>query len=291
MNKLNFKSKFTLFVVLLGLFIFDKQISNAENNKKIVALGGTITETIYALGGGNMLVGVDVSSIYPAEANKLPKVGYWRRLSAEGVLSLKPTHVIATYDAGPPEVLAQFEKAGVKVVKLPAVFTYEQVKANINLIAKTIEKENEAKTIIAKLDKDYNVLAPKIKKIKSKANALFLYLRNGKILDAGGKNTPADGMISIAGGINIANSLDGWKTVTSEFFLTAQPDVIIVTKTGLESAGGIEALKAIPGLSATPAVKNNNIIILDDIAFLGFGPRFVESLEQTFKAFSKVKNK
>lgn len=294
-NKFNSFLKVSLIlvsIVLINLFGINKLLAQgqaSQSQPRIVTLGGTITETIYALGGGNMIVGTDVSSIYPAEANKLPKVGYWRRLSPEGVLSLKPTHVLATYDAGPPDVLAQFEKAGVKVVKLPAVFTYEQVKSNINLIAKSIGKDKEAVTINNKLDKEYKALLQNIKKLESKPNALFLYLRNGKILDAGGKNTPADGMISIAGGNNIASSLDGWKTVTSEFFLTSQPEVIIVTKTGLESAGGLDALKNIPGLSATPAVKSNNILVLDDIAFLGFGPRFCESLSETVKAFAKVK--
>jgi iron complex transport system substrate-binding protein len=281
-----------VFLIILNLFgSINLQAEGQQSQIRIVTLGGTITETIYAIGAGNMIVGTDVSSIYPAEANKLPKVGYWRRLSPEGVLSLKPTHVIATYDAGPPDVLAQFEKAGVKVVKLPAVFTFEQVKSNINLIAKSIGKDKEAITINNNLDKDYKAISSNIKKLATKPNALFLYLRNGKILDAGGKNTPADGMISIAGGNNIASSLDGWKTVTSEFFLTSQPDVIIVTKSGLESAGGLDALKNIPGLSATPAVKSNNILVLDDIAFLGFGPRFCESLSETVKAFSKVKKK
>ena len=294
-NKFNSFLKVSLLlvsIVIVNLFSSNNVLAEgqaSQSQPRIVTLGGTITETIYSLGGGSMIVGTDVSSIYPAEANKLPKVGYWRRLSPEGVLSLKPTLVIATYDAGPPEVLVQFEKAGVKVVKLPAVFTFEQVKSNINLIAKSIGKDKEAVTINNKLDKEYKALLPNIKKLKNKPNALFLYLRNGKILDAGGKNTPADGMISIAGGNNIASTLDGWKTVTSEFFLTSQPEVIIVTKTGLESAGGLEALKSIPGLSATPAVKSNNILVLDDIAFLGFGPRFCESLSETVKAFAKVK--
>lgn len=280
-----------IFSLFLGLIIFTYTNSFAQTKQdiRIVSLGGTITETIFALGGGKMAVGVDVSSIYPTEAEKLPKVGYWRRLSPEGVISLKPTHVIATYDAGPEAVLQQFEKAGIKVIKLPAVFSFNQVKENINTIANAIGKIDESKKVIAKLEADYKKVVPKIKSLKKKPKTLFLYLRNGKILDAGGKNTPADGMINIAGGTNVASELEGWKTVTSEFFLTAQPDVLILTKTGLESAGGAEALKNIPGLGATPAVKNNNILILDDVAFLGFGPRFVESLEQTLVGFEKVK--
>jgi len=292
-NKIN---KYIFLSILINLLLINpfnnSSLNSAETkseNNRIVTLGGTITETVYALGAGGDIVGTDISSIYPAETDKLPKLGYWRRLSPEGVLSLKPNLILATYDTGPQNVLDQFEKAGIKVIKIPAVFTFNQVKENIELIAKAINKEKEAKKIIAKLDKEYKPLSSKITKLKYSPKTLFLYLRNGKILDAGGNNTPADGMISIAGGTNVAKSLEGWKIVTNEFFLTSQPDVIIVTKTGLESAGGMEALKNIPGLSATPAIKNNKVLVYDDIEFLGFGPRFTESLSKLYKSYSKIK--
>jgi len=292
-NKIN---KYIFLSILINLLLINpfnnSSLNSAETkseSNRIVTLGGTITETVYALGAGGDIVGTDISSIYPAETDKLPKLGYWRRLSPEGVLSLKPNLILATYDTGPQNVLDQFEKAGIKVIKIPAVFTFNQVKENIELIAKAINKEKEAKKIIAKLDKEYKPLSSKITKLKYSPKTLFLYLRNGKILDAGGNNTPADGMISIAGGTNVAKSLEGWKIVTNEFFLTSQPDVIIVTKTGLESAGGMEALKNIPGLSATPAIKNNKVLVYDDIEFLGFGPRFTESLSKLYESYSKIK--
>lgn len=292
-NKINNYIFLSILINLLLINPFNNSSLNSaetkSENNRIVTLGGTITETVYALGAGGDIVGTDISSIYPAETDKLPKLGYWRRLSPEGVLSLKPNLILATYDTGPQNVLDQFEKAGIKVIKIPAVFTFNQVKENIELIAKAIDKEKEAKKIIAKLDKEYKPLSSKITKLKYSPKTLFLYLRNGKILDAGGNNTPADGMISIAGGTNVAKSLEGWKTVTNEFFLTSQPDVIIVTKTGLESAGGMEALKNIPGLSATPAIKNNKVLVYDDIEFLGFGPRFTESLSKLYKSYSKIK--
>ena len=237
-NKIN---KYILLSILINLLLINPfnniSLNSAENKSetnRIVTLGGTITETVYALGAGGNIVGTDISSIYPTETEKLPKLGYWRRLSPEGVLSLKPNLVLATYDAGPQTVLDQFEKAGIKVIKIPAVFTFNQVKENIDVIAKAINKEQEGQKIIAKLEKEYKPLSTKISKLKYNPKTLFLYLRNGKILDAGGNNTPADGMISIAGGVNVAKSLEGWKTVTNEFFLTSQPDVIIVTKSPKE---------------------------------------------------------
>ena len=59
------------------------------------------------------LVGVDTTSLYPEAARRLPSVGYARSLSAEGVLSLRPTLIVASEDAGPPAVLRQLSAAGV----------------------------------------------------------------------------------------------------------------------------------------------------------------------------------
>ncbi len=67
---------------------------------RIVSIGGPVTEIVYALGADKDLVGVDTSSIYPEAATKLPQVGYQRMLSAEGVLALHPTLILASADAG-----------------------------------------------------------------------------------------------------------------------------------------------------------------------------------------------
>src|SRR5690606_3033309 len=79
-----------------------------------------ITEIVYALDAGERLVGADASSIYPAAANKLPKVGYYRSFSIEGVASLKPGLVLASDQSGPPQALAQLRKLGSQVVLLPS---------------------------------------------------------------------------------------------------------------------------------------------------------------------------
>ena len=81
--------------------------------RRIVSVGGALTEIVYALEAQGELVGVDTTSLYPVVAQQLPQVGYARTLSAEGVLSLAPTQLIATEEAGPQAVLRQVRDAGV----------------------------------------------------------------------------------------------------------------------------------------------------------------------------------
>ncbi|SUC46631.1 Hemin-binding periplasmic protein hmuT precursor [Providencia stuartii] len=56
----------------------------------------------------------DSTSLHPAQAVKLPDVGYMRMLNAEGVLSMRPTLVLASELAKPSMALSQIEKSGVK---------------------------------------------------------------------------------------------------------------------------------------------------------------------------------
>ena len=80
---------------------------------RVIALGGDITEIIYRLGEQSRLAGRDATSNFPAEAQAIPAVGYFRQLGAEGVLSLKPDLILAAASAGPPEVLQQISSTGV----------------------------------------------------------------------------------------------------------------------------------------------------------------------------------
>ena len=63
--------------------------------ERILTLGGAVTETVFALGCGDRLVGTDLTSRYPQAAAALPKTGYLRALGAEGVLSLRPSLILA----------------------------------------------------------------------------------------------------------------------------------------------------------------------------------------------------
>ena len=79
---------------------------------RLITLGGSITEIVYALGAEAQLVGTDSTCFYPPAAAKTPKVGYFRQLSAEGILSLRPDVIVGTDDIGPPAVIDQVGSAG-----------------------------------------------------------------------------------------------------------------------------------------------------------------------------------
>jgi iron complex transport system substrate-binding protein len=93
--------------------------AGGADRARIVAVGGDVTEILYALGADALIVATDTTSLYPSAALQTPKVGYLRSLAAEGILSLEPTLVIAAGGAGPPETLAQLRDAGVGCCRSP----------------------------------------------------------------------------------------------------------------------------------------------------------------------------
>jgi len=260
----------------------------APDSRRIVTLGGSVTEIVFALGSGAEIAGTDLSSIYPAEVHKLPRVGYWRSVSAEGVLSLEPSLVLADHEAGPPTSLQQIKKAGVRVEQLPETMSLEGMRNRITAIASLLGKQTEGEELLRRMEQEYADAQKLVATLPGKPRTLFVYMRGASIFSAGGAGTHADAMIKLCGGENVASSLEGMKPVSAEFFMQSRPDVLIVTKAGLESAGGIEQLRARPGLAETPAIRNSRIVVVDDLAFLGFGPRMPQAVRQVAMVYSEM---
>ena len=249
-----------------------------EDTSRIVTLGGTITEIVFALGAGERVVGVDASSSFPETANQLPKVAYHRRLSAEGVLSLRPTLIIATTEAGPPEAIQQLKSAGVTVLVLPHEPTIEGAIAKIERIAAALDAQAHGAALIQTLKEELQQVQSSIPQNAAQAKILFLYARGQGTLMVAGQDTSADTMIGLAGGTNAVQGYTGYKPLTSEAAVAAAPDVILLMDSGLESIGGAQGLWQLPGLALTPAGQQGRVLSMDGLLLLGFGPRLGQAV-------------
>lgn len=248
-------------------------VVSAQAAERIVSTAGAITETLYALGVQGDLVAADVSSVYPVEATKLPSVGYARQLSAEGILSVNPTLVMVTEDAGPPEVITQVESTGVKVLRLSNKHTPEAAIERIQKIGEAVNRPAEAAKLAETLQAELETAKALVAAAPERPKVLFIYARGGGTMNVSGAGTSAQSIIELAGGVNAVTGFDNYKPLTAEGAVAAAPDVILLTSRGLESAGGVEALLKQPGLALTPAGKAKRVIAMDDLFLLGFGPR------------------
>lgn len=262
--------------------------ANAVAPHRIITIGGGLTETVYALGAQNLLVGNDTTSYYPAEAEKLPKVGYQRTLSAEGILSLNPDLIILTQEAGPPSVLKQVESAGVSLLKLKAGRSLSDVKANIFAIGKALRREKEAEILVDQINAESENLKSVIEKQSSRKKAIFILQHGGGTPMVAGSRTAADGIIRLSGAENAVKGFTGYKPLTPEAAVSLNPDVILITRRGLKQADGKERLLKSPGVSLTPAAKNGHVIAMDSLLMLGFGPRTAEAALQLNRAYREL---
>ena len=251
---------------------------------RIVALGGPVTETVYALGAGELLVGTDSSSVYPEAATKLPQVGYQRTLAAEGILSLKPTLVLASDEAGPPAALEQLRAAGVEISLVPSEHSVAGAQAKVLAIAKVLNRTAEGEKLAAAIDAQGREAAGIIAAAPGKPKVLFLYARGASTLNVSGHGTAADAMISLVGARNAVTGYEGYKPLTAEAAVAAAPDYILMMSRGVDSMGGKDAVLTQPGLALTPAGQKKQVVAIDDLLLLGFGPRTGAALTELARA-------
>lgn len=240
---------------------------------RIVSLNGSVTEVLCALGLQGQIVGTDVTSTYPAAMEKMPKVGHNRNIGAEAILSLKPTIVVGTQTKGgmdiKPEVIQQLKSAGVKTVFYEQEYSVAGAKKLTNDVAATFGLTAKSPALLRKLDADL----AKAHKSTRPQKVLFIYARGAGTLMVAGRNTPVEKMIMLAGGTNAVTDFENFKPLTAESLLAANPDVLLLFSSGLESLGGMDGLLKIPGVAQTNAGQNRKVIEMDGQLLTGFSPR------------------
>ena len=250
------------------------------DSSRIVSIGGAVTETIYALGLEGRIVGVDTTSLYPPEALKrAPNVGYMRALSAEGILSLKPSLVIAIDGSGPPAALKLVSETGVPLTMVNDDPSPDGVAAKIEAIGKMLGADEKAVTLASETRARFALVEHMRPQTPKPPRVLFiLSLQNGRPM-VGGRGTAADAMIRLAGGANAAEDIEGYKPMTDEGIIAAAPDVILKMNNG-NMVGAPDDIFSLPAFAATPAAANRALIAMDGLYLLGFGLRSPDAVRE-----------
>lgn len=262
-------------VSLAATFIVSANASEitTRDAQRIVAVGGAITEIVYALGLDDRLVGIDTTSFYPPQALKQkPNVGYMRQLAAEGVLGLNPDLILATEGSGPRETISILKEARVPVISIPERYSENGLIERVEIIARHLGVERRGQCLIDAVKSDLAALHTTREKVRDRKRVMFVMsLAGGRAMVAGG-HTAADEVISMSGGINAAEGFAGYKPLNDEAIVAARPDVILAMERGSGTLTS-DAVFSNPGLALTPAAANKAFIAMDGLYLLGFGPR------------------
>ncbi|RYC43009.1 heme/hemin ABC transporter substrate-binding protein [Pectobacterium zantedeschiae] len=268
---------------IIALMLFILSSFTCATTPRVVIAGGSLVEIVYALGAGDMVVGVDQTTTYPPQTATLPKVSNWQQLTSEGILSLRPTLLMTWQDANPPQVLNQLAQAGVTVSRFTRTpSTPEQLLSNIRQAGALLNRSDAAEQLVNHLSQQLGAITERLTTRKNRVNVVFLLSVGGGAAQVAGKNTVVDSLITLAGGRNVATHSQ-YRTYGGEAMIAVNPDVIVVTTQNV--VNGVEALAAIPGLVQTSAWKNQRIIALDQAILLGMGPRVAEAVEALNRGF------
>lgn len=242
---------------------------------RLVSVGGAATEIIYALGAGDNIVGVDQSSVFPEAAQALPQVGYVRTVSAEGVLALSPTQIIAGHEIGPVNAVTQIQNSGLPVLIINKIDKADDLYSAIVQVGEAVGHQEQAQALIASIKETFaKVEAP----AREPLVVFMMKPPSSMRLSAAGKGTRAQDLIELAGGRNAVTNFTGYKALSQEALMTLQPDVIVVASAEtLEKEGTAEEiiteLLAQPAWGELRAAKNGHVYAMGLGEALSFGPR------------------
>jgi iron complex transport system substrate-binding protein len=256
----------------------------AEGDQRVVTLGGSVTEIAVALGAADRLVARDTTSNWPESVLALPDVGYIRALSPEGVLSVSPDLIIAEDDAGPVEAVDVLTAAGVPFLLMPEAASADALPAKILAVGQALGLPEEAKALAAEVQTGLEEATSRAAAVTVKKRVLFvLSLQGGRVM-AGGDGTEAAGIIALSGAENAGTGFEGYKQMTDEAVIAAAPEVILMMDREGDLAIADDDILTHPALAETPAGKAGQIIRMDGMLMLGFGPRTPDAARQLFEA-------
>lgn len=257
---------------------------------KIVSIGGSVTEIVFALGQEHRLVARDTTSVYPEAAHELPDVGYIRALSPEGVMSVGPDLILMLEGSGPPEAVEVLKKAGIKIADVPEGYTAQAILDKVSAVGDALGMPDEAKTLSEALKKDLDSAHNDAKSQTTGAKVLFLFAARGGRLLAGGSDTAANGILELAGAENAVSDFSGYKQISDEAIIAANPDVILMMTRAGHQGPSAEDLFQHPALALTSAGQNRHLIKMRGQYLLGFGPRTAEAIRDLAEKLSELES-
>nr|WP_285874807.1 ABC transporter substrate-binding protein [Halalkalibacter oceani] len=263
----------------------ENEVTLDQQPERVVSLVPSITETIFALGKGETVVGRTEWDNYPEEVLEIESVGDMN-FDVEKVIALGPDLVLSHASSGhsSEEGLNQLRNAGIPVVVVHDAASIDMVYEAIRMIGEAVDAEEEAETVIADMQDKFAEVEEKASTIaEEERRKVWVEVSPAPDLYTTGKGTFLDEMLTIVNAINAAGEEEGWIPYTEEEAVAFQPDVIVTTY-GYYVDNAAEQIKERPAWQDVPAVVNERIYDLVSDEVTRSGPRLAEGVEGLAKA-------
>lgn len=240
--------------------------------ERIVSLSPTATEMLFAVGAGDQVIAVDNYSNFPAEAAELEKVDSFEP-NVEAIAGLEPDLVIATYDPG--NLVEQLNALGIAVFFAGAVADLDGAYEQLEQIGALTGNLAAAQEIAAQMRADIDAI---VASVDPAAAELSYFYELDPTLYSVTSNTFIGGVMSLFGLTNIADGVEegnDYPQLSAEVIVEKNPDIIMLADT-LCCEQTTATVAARDGWADLAAVKNGNVVELNDDIASRWGPRLVD---------------
>ena len=244
---------------------------------RIISLAPSITETIYALGLQDHLVGDTDFCDYPAAAQRKPKVGGIINPNLEEIAALRPDLVLVTKNINRLDTVRALDTLGIPTYSSSAPHTVSEIISSTQKLADVLGAPEAGKSLGQEMEGQLAALQTKLADVPPRR---VLFIVWTEPLMSAGKNTFIADALRKAGGVSIVEASQDWPKMSLEEVVHLQPDYLVFAASHSESATrDFEALATRPGWRLLDAVRNRHFAVISD-AVNRPGPRIVSAIEE-----------
>jgi iron complex transport system substrate-binding protein len=257
--------------------------TSAPGPVRIVSLAPNLTEMVYAIGAGSLLVGAVDYSDYPAEARKLPRVGDAYRVDFERLLALRPTIVLAWQSGTPREVVDRITSLGLRT-EVITTQRLDDVPAALRRMGTLAGTRSTAETVAGDFERELRAL--RARHAAARPISVFLEIDDEPLYTVNGRHVLSE-ITAVCGGRNVFADLPQLAPAISlEAVIARDPQVILVTDATI---GDPRALWS--RWSSLRAVRDGNIYALPPDETTRATPRLIAGIRATCRALDEARRR
>jgi len=239
--------------------------------QRIVSLSPSITETLFALGLGDKVVGVTDWCDFPPEALEKEKVGGYTTPDIEKIVALTPDLILVAHGT-PMEVINTMVGLGLTLFGIKTT-DLDDLLNDIKRVGEITDKEVEAQALTSEMESRIQAVTNQTEELEERPRVFYIIWDDP--LQTAGSGTFIHELIEKGGGANICGNITGYPIISIEEVIARNPEVIITSSW----PGVYEWAMNETTLNATDARQNNRVFVCDDNLAQRPGPRLVEGLE------------
>lgn len=242
--------------------------------ERVISLAPNLTESVFAIGGGEKLVGVTSFCNYPEQAKKLPHVGDTMKPNLETIVALEPQLVLISTDSQLQSFVRQLEANNISAFVTEAK-DVDGVLRNLRRLGELLGTPDQAEKLVSDLQTRIAAVETKVK--NEKPVKTFVQIAREPLYTIGSASFLTD-LLRRAGGASVTAEIEtAYPNVSRETAFAAAPEAIILSvdeSMGSQNAAPDDVFKN------SPAVKNNKVFKIDGDLLTRPSPRTADLVEQ-----------